>query len=159
MEVVLLSNIKKLGTIGSVVKVKDGFGRNYLIPQKKAIRATAANLKLVEEQKANLIEENRKNLKDAKELATSVDGVSISIIRSASESGHLYGSIRNQDIVGALAEKGFKIKKDCIQISTPIKTIGLHKVSLNLHPEVEVSIVLSVAQSEEEALLQVNDSN
>lgn len=159
MEVVLLSNIKKLGTIGSVVKVKDGFGRNYLIPQKKAIRATAANLKLVEEQKANLIEENRKNLKDAKELATSVDGVSISIIRSASESGHLYGSIRNQDIVAALAEKGFKIKKDCIQISTPIKTIGLHKVSLNLHPEVEVSVVLSVAQSEEEALLQVNDSN
>lgn len=157
MEVILLGNIKKLGTIGSVVKVKDGFGRNYLIPQKMAMRATANNLKIVEEKKAHLIEENKKNLNSAKEIANEVDGVFISIIRSASESGHLYGSIRSQDIVDALDLKNFKVKKNHVNIKTPIKTIGLHKVYLNLHTEIDISINVIVAQSDEEAQMQLPD--
>lgn len=154
MEVILLERVEKLGQMGQVVNVKPGFARNYLLPQKKAMRATKANLSVFEKQKAHLEAVNLERRKDAQEVAGKMDGVTVIVIRQAAETGVLYGSVNNRDIAEALDAAGYKTDRKQVQIDTPIKTLGLFKLRVVLHPEVAISVTVNVARSQEEAELQ-----
>ncbi|SMH59368.1 50S ribosomal protein L9 [Azospirillum agricola] len=154
MEVILLERVEKLGQMGQVVNVKPGFARNYLLPQKKAMRATKANMAVFEKQKAHLEAVNLERRKDAQEVATKMDGVTVVVIRQAAETGVLYGSVNNRDIADALDAAGYKTDRKQIVIDTPIKTLGLFKVRVVLHPEVTISVTVNVARSQEESELQ-----
>ena len=154
MEIILLERVEKLGAIGDVVKVKDGFARNYLLPRKKALRANEANRKLFEANRARLEEENANRRSDAEKSAKGVDGKTVQLIRQASNTGQLYGSVSARDIVDALEAEGAKVGKSQIVLDRPIKTIGVHTVKVALHPEVAVTVKVNVARSPEEADLQ-----
>ena len=154
MEVILLERVEKLGAIGDVVKVKDGFARNYLLPRKKALRANDSNRKLFETNRARIEEENAERRSDAEKDAKGVDGKTVQLIRQASNTGQLYGSVSARDIVDALEAAGAKVTKSQVVLDRPIKAIGLHEVKIALHPEVAVTVKVNVARSPEEADLQ-----
>ena len=154
MEIILLERVEKLGAIGDVVKVKDGFARNYLLPNKKALRANESNRKLFEANRARIEEENANRRSDAEKAAKSVDGKTVQLIRQASNTGQLYGSVSARDIVDALGADGAKVTKSQVILDRPIKAIGVHEVKVALHPEVSVTVKVNVARSPEEADLQ-----
>jgi large subunit ribosomal protein L9 len=156
MEVILLERVAKLGQMGEVVSVKDGYARNFLLPQKKALRANEANMAAFEAQKAQLEARNLETKKEAESLAGKLDGQQFVVIRSASDAGALYGSVTTRDAADAATEAGVSVDRKQVQLSSPIKELGLHSVQVVLHPEVEVSIVLNVARSPEEAELQAS---
>ncbi|CDZ56131.1 MULTISPECIES: 50S ribosomal protein L9 [Neorhizobium] len=154
MQVILLERVPKLGQMGETVKVRDGFARNYLLPLGKALRSNEANKKRFESERATLEARNLERKGEAAKVAEVLDGKSFIVVRAAGETGQLYGSVAARDIVEALAAEGFTIGRNQVDLNTPIKEIGLHKVSLHLHAEVEVSIELNVARSAEEASRQ-----
>ena len=151
MEVILLERVAKLGQMGEVVRVKDGFARNFLLPRGKALRANEANRKKFENQRAQLEARNLQLKSEASAVAEKVDGQTVVIIRQAGEMGQLYGSVAARDLADALTAGGFTVNKQQIVLNAPIKTIGLHKIPVHLHPEVEVTVTLNVARSPEEA--------
>ena len=154
MDIILLERIEKLGTIGDVVSVKDGYARNFLLPQKKALRANAANKKVFEANRDRLEKENAERRSEAAKAGEKVDGAEIVLIRAASNTGQLYGSVNVRDIAAALAEQGHEIDKKQVIMGNPIKAIGMHEVRIDLHPEVSVAIKANVARSDDEAELQ-----
>src|SRR5690349_569746 len=154
MEVILLERVEKLGAIGDVVKVKDGFARNYLLPRKKALRANEANRKVFEANRARIEEENASKRSDAEKASKGVDGKTVQLIRQASNTGQLYGSVSARDIVEALESEGAKVTKSQIVLDRPIKANGMHEIKVALHPEVSVNVKVNVARSPEEAVLQ-----
>ncbi len=154
MEVILLERIHKLGQMGEVVKVRNGFGRNYLIPQGKALNATKAALADFEKRRVQLEARNLELKAEAQKLAASVDGRSVVQIRQAGEAGNLFGSVSARDIAAALTADGVSIDHHQIRLEQPIKTSGLHPVIVALHPEVEVTVTVNVARTAEEAEIQ-----
>ena len=154
MEVILLERVEKLGGIGDVVKVKNGFARNYLLPNKKALRANEANRKLFETNRGRIEEENADKRAQAEQAAKGVEGKAVQLIRQASNVGHLYGSVSARDIVEALEAEGAKVTKSQVILDRPIKAIGVHEIKIALHPEVAVTVKVNVARSPEEADLQ-----
>src|SRR5438045_5730800 len=154
MEVILLERVEKLSAIGDVVKVKNGFARNYLLPNKKALRANESNRKLFEANRARIEEENATKRGDAEKASKGVDGKTVQLIRQASNVGHLYGSVSARDIVEALEDVGAHVTKSQVILDRPIKAIGVHEVKVALHPEVSVTVKVNVARSPEEAALQ-----
>jgi large subunit ribosomal protein L9 len=151
MEVILLERVAKLGQMGEVVRVKDGFARNFLLPQGKALRATKDNRTKFEQMKSQLETRNLERKGDAEKVAEKLDGRSFVVVRQASETGQLYGSVSPRDLVAIFSAGGFDVSRGQIALNTPIKTIGLHKVPLALHPEIEMTITINVARSAEEA--------
>ncbi len=156
MQVILLERVAKLGQMGDVVSVKDGYARNFLLPQKKALRATEPNVKSFEAQKAHLEAQNLETRKEAEALAAKLDGQQFVVIRAASDSGALYGSVSTRDAADAAGTGGFTVHRNQIVLDRPIKELGLHRVTVVLHPEVSVSVTLNVARSAEEAELQAS---
>jgi large subunit ribosomal protein L9 len=154
MEVILLERVEKLGQIGDVVTVKNGFARNYLLPRNKALRANEANRKLFEANKAKIVADNDAKRKDAESASKGIDGASVTLIRQASNTGQLYGSVAVRDIVEALVADGKKVTKQQVVLDKPIKAIGVYDVKVSLHPEVSVTVKINVARSPEEADLQ-----
>lgn len=154
MDIILLERIEKLGSIGDVVSVKDGYARNFLLPQKKALRANDSNKKVFEANRERLEKENAEKRSDAEKQGGKVDGASVVLIRAASNAGQLYGSVSVRDIVSGLAEQGHEIDKRQVIMGQPIKTIGMHDVTIALHPEVHVTVKANVARSDDEAELQ-----
>ena len=154
MEVILLERVEKLGAIGDVVKVKDGFARNYLLPRKKALRANEANRKVFEANRARIEEDNASRRSDAEKAAKGVDGKSVKLIRQASNTGQLYGSVSARDIAEALEGVSAHVAKSQVVLDRPIKAIGVHDIKIALHPEVSVTVKVNVARSPEEADLQ-----
>jgi large subunit ribosomal protein L9 len=154
MEVILLERIERLGQMGEVVKVKDGFARNFLLPQKKALRATDANRAKFEEQKVILEARNLERAKEAQAVADKMNGQSCVLLRQAAESGQLYGSVTARDIAEAVGELGFKVQRGQIQLHNPIKELGLHTIVVSLHPDISAEVQVNVARSEEEARRQ-----
>ncbi len=154
IEVVLLERVEKLGQMGQLVKVKPGFARNYLLPQKKALRATKENLAYFETQRAQLEANNLQRKSEAGEIGAKLEGLTVVLVRQAGESGQLYGSVSARDIAGAVTEAGFTIEKLQVVLEKPIKNLGMHPVRVVLHPEVSVMVTANVAQSAEEAAMQ-----
>jgi len=154
MQVILLERVAKLGQMGDVVSVRDGFARNFLLPQGKALFASKANIAGFEARKAELEARNIETRKEAEALAGKLEGRKFVLIRAAADSGSLYGSVSPRDIAGAAKEAGFDLDRRRVELSAPIKTLGLHSVTLRLHPEVEVGVEINVARSLEEAELQ-----
>jgi large subunit ribosomal protein L9 len=154
MDVILLQRIEKLGQMGEVVKVKPGFARNYLLPQKKALRATEANRARFETQRAQLEATNLARRQEAEKISGKVDGLTVVIIRQAGETGHLYGSVSARDVAVAVTTGGVTIDRAQVLMDRPIKMLGLHPVRVALHPEVVVTVTANVAKSAEEAELQ-----
>ena len=156
MDVILLERVEKLGTIGDVVKVKDGFARNYLLPNKKALRANEANRKVFEANRARIESDNANRRTDAEKEAKSFNNVSVTIIRQASNTGQLYGSVAVRDIVEALVADAHKVGKSQVVLDRPIKAIGVYEVKVALHPDGAVAVKVNVARSPEEAELQAS---
>lgn len=159
MEVILLERVEKLGAIGDVVTVKDGFARNFLLPNKKALRSNAANRKVFESNRERIVAENAARRSVAQEEAKSVDGVTVTMIRQSSNTGQLYGSVAVRDLVEALDAEGHKVPKNAIVLNKPIKAIGIYDVKVSLHPEVSVAIKVNIARSPEEAEMQAKGVN
>ncbi|HET7850824.1 MAG TPA: 50S ribosomal protein L9 [Pseudolabrys sp.] len=151
MEVILLERVGKLGQMGDVVRVKDGFARNFLLPRGKALRATKENKTRFEGMKAELEKRNLEMKGEAGKLAARLDGKSITVLRQASEAGQLYGSVTTRDIAGLLSTDGIEVARSQVALNTPIKTIGQYKVPLALHPEIEANVTVLVARSQDEA--------
>ncbi len=154
MELILLQRVEKLGQMGDVVKVKPGYGRNFLLPRGKAIRATQEKIEEFKTKRSHLEANNLKLKKEAEAVAEKMRGLSLVILRSAGESGHLYGSIRSQDIVEGVSSQGFTISRSQVILDHPIKTLGIHKIRIALHPEVSVYAQVNIALTEEEAKTQ-----
>lgn len=154
VDLILLERVEKLGQMGQLVKVKPGFARNYLLPQKKALRATKENLAYFESQRAQLEANNLHRKSEATEIGGKLEGLKVVVIRQAGESGQLYGSVSAPDIAEAVSEAGFTIEKRQVVLERPIKSLGLHSVRIVLHPEVSVAITANVAQSAEGAEMQ-----
>jgi len=154
MEVILLQRIGRLGQMGDVVNVKDGYARNFLLPQKRALRATAENRKHFESQRAQLEANNLELKKEAEAVAEKLKGKIFVAIRSAGDTGQLYGSVSTRDIAEVVTAGGFTIERRQVILDRPIKTLGLHETSVALHPEVVVKVTLNVARSEDEAVRQ-----
>ena len=159
MEVILLERIEKLGQMGDVVNVRPGFARNYLLPQKKALRATTENRNYFETQRAQLETTNLELKKEADAVSQKLDGLSVTIVRQASDNDQLYGSVTVRNIAQAITEAGFTIDSKQVQMARPIKKVGMHEIIVKLHPEVSVNITANVARSEEEAISQVEDES
>jgi large subunit ribosomal protein L9 len=155
MKVILLGKVGNLGGLGNIVSVKDGYARNFLLPRKKALRASKENLEGFEKQKAFFETENLKRKSEAEEIALKMDGLFVNIIRQAGESGHLFGSVRATDVSKAINDAGYNINKSQVCINNPIKTLGIHTLSIVLHPEVSICVNVNVAQSAEEANVQL----
>jgi large subunit ribosomal protein L9 len=151
MDVILLERISRLGQMGDEVKVRDGYARNFLLPQGKALRANEANRKRFESQRGQLEARNLERRSEAQAVADKLGGKSFVVVRSAGETGQLYGSVSTRDIADTLTQSGFTVARNQVELNTPIKTIGLHSVAIALHPEVEVTITLNVARSADEA--------
>ncbi len=151
MEIILLERVAKLGQMGDVVRVRDGFARNYLLPLGKALRANKGNLARFETERAQLEARNLERKQEAEGVAAKLDGKSFVVVRSAGETGQLYGSVATRDIADVAGEGGFTIERSQVRLDRPIKTIGLHSVIVALHPEVEVTIAVNVARSADEA--------
>ncbi|TCM22431.1 LSU ribosomal protein L9P [Novosphingobium sp. PhB165] len=154
MDIILLERIEKLGAIGDVVSVKDGYARNYLLPNKKALRANERNKQVFETNRAKIEAENAERRSAAEQHSGDVEGKQVVLIRASSNSGQLYGSVSVRDIVDALNADGAKVAKNMIVLERPIKTIGVFDVRVNLHPEVAVTVKVNVARSPDEADLQ-----
>ena len=154
IELILLERVEKLGQMGQLVKVKPGFARNFLLPQKKALRATKENLAYFETQRAQLEANNLQRKIEATEIGGKLEGLRVVIVRQAGESGQLYGSVSARDIAEAVTEGGFTVEKRQVVLDRPIKSLGLHPVRVVLHPEVSVTVKANVAQSAEEAEMQ-----
>lgn len=159
MEVILLEGVAKLGQMGETIKVRDGFARNFLLPHAKALRATAANKSRFEAETAILEARNLDRKSEAQAAADVLTGRTLVVVRSAGETGQLYGSVAARDVSDIICSEGVKVGRSQIELSAPIKTIGLHKVTLHLHPEVELSLELNIARSQEEAERQANGEN
>ncbi|RWB30765.1 MAG: 50S ribosomal protein L9 [Mesorhizobium sp.] len=151
MDVILLERVSRLGQVGDTVKVKDGFARNFLLPQGKALRANEANKKKFEGQRAQLEARNLERKSEAMQISEKLDGKSFIAVRSAGETGQLYGSVSTRDIAELLTAEGFSVNRNQILLNQPIKTIGLTNVAIALHPEVEVTITLNIARTADEA--------
>jgi large subunit ribosomal protein L9 len=151
MEVILLERVGKLGQMGETVRVKDGFARNFLLPKGKALRATSENKARFETMKVDLEARNLERKGEADKVGTKLNGQSVVVIRQASETGQLYGSVSTRDISGMLSDSGFTLDRTQIVLNAPIKTIGVHQVPVALHPEVEVTVTVTVARSADEA--------
>ncbi|MDP4604585.1 MAG: 50S ribosomal protein L9 [Erythrobacter sp.] len=154
MQIILLERIEKLGSIGDVVTVKDGYARNFLLPQKKALRANDANRKVFEANRERLEKDNAERRVAAEAQGETVAGAEVVLIRAASNAGQLYGSVSVRDIVAGLAEQGHTVDKRMVILGAPIKNIGMHNVTVALHPEVRVTVKANVARSDDEAKLQ-----
>lgn len=154
MDIILLERVENLGQMGDVITVKDGYARNFLLPRKKALRATEENKKMFEAQKAHLEAENLKRKEEAQNVAGKMVGIEVVLIRQAGEMGQLYGSVNARDVATALIEDGVKIDRKQVALATPIKNLGLFDVKIILHPEVSVNVVANVARSDEEAKQQ-----
>jgi large subunit ribosomal protein L9 len=154
MQIILLERIEKLGTIGDVVTVKDGYARNFLLPQKKALRANDANRQVFEANRERLEKENAERRGEAESEGQKLDGAEVVLIRASSNSGQLYGSVNVRDIAQALEEQGHKVDKRQVVMGSPIKALGVHEVTIALHPEVRVTVKANVARSDDEAELQ-----
>jgi large subunit ribosomal protein L9 len=151
MEVILLERVEKLGQMGDVVNVKPGFARNYLLPQRKALRATKGNLAHFEGRRAQLEADNLKRRDEATAVAKKLDGLKVVIVRQASDTDQLYGSVTTRDIADAVTAAGFTVEKRQVSLDRPIKNVGLHPIRVVLHPEVIVTVTTNVARSQEEA--------
>jgi len=154
MDIILLERVPHLGQMGDVVKVKDGFARNFLLPQKKAMRASKENMAVFERQRAQLEAKNLERRKEAEAVAGKVEGMTVVLIRQAGDTGQLYGSVSVRDIATAIEEAGVTLDRHQVQLERPIKTLGLHSVRVMLHPEVIVTVTANVARSEDEAEAQ-----
>jgi large subunit ribosomal protein L9 len=154
MKVILLERVGRMGQIGDEVTVKDGFARNFLLPQQKALRATEANRKRFATDRVDIEKRNSERREAAAGIAQGLNGRTVTIIRQAGETGQLYGSVASRDIIEALATDGFTVGRSQVNLATPIKTVGMHSIALNLHAEVEVTINVNVARSEDEAARQ-----
>jgi large subunit ribosomal protein L9 len=154
VDLILLERVEKLGQMGQLVRVKPGFARNYLLPQKKALRATKENLAYFESQRTQLEANNLERKSEATEIGARIEGLSVVVVRQAGESGQLYGSVSARDLAEAVTEAGFRIEKSQIVLERPIKSLGMHSVRVVLHPEVSIMITANVAQSAEEANMQ-----
>ena len=163
MEVILLERIEKLGQMGDVVKVKDGFARNFLLPQKKALRASENNLTYFEKERVVLEAKNLEQKQEAENILEKLDNLNLIILKQAGETGQLYGSVSTTDIKKSLDEKGFIVEKNQIKLDKPIKELGIHSTNIRLHPEVQamISLIISRTEAEAESLLKgdVIDSN
>lgn len=159
MEVILLERVENLGQMGDVVKVKSGFARNYLLPQKKALRANDANKQVFENQRVDLEARNLDRKKEAEAAAEKLNGQSFIVIRQASEAGALYGSVTARDIADAASEKGVSIERSQVRIEKPLKVIGIETVRIVLHPDVSAEVEVNVARSEDEAERQARGEN
>jgi large subunit ribosomal protein L9 len=153
MEVILLERVEKLGAVGDLVKVRDGYARNFLIPNKKALRATKENQAYFEERKAQIQQENAEKRAEAEQESKKLDGVFVTLIQQAGEDGRLFGSVRRQDITAAIADVTGEeaLDKTVVILSTPIKNVGIYSVTIRLHPEVKVAVKVNVARSKDEA--------
>ena len=156
MDVILLERVEKLGAIGDVVKVKDGYARNFLLPNKKALRSNEANRKVFEGNRARIESDNATRRADAETEAKTFNDAKITLIRQASNTGQLYGSVAVRDLIEALVADGHKVAKSSIVLNKPIKAIGLYEVKVSLHPEVAVTVKVNVARSPEEAEMQAS---
>jgi len=154
MDVILLERIESLGQMGDVVKVKPGYARNFLLPQKKALRATKENREYFDKQRAQLEAQNLQRRSDAQAVSSKMENLSVIIIRQAGEFGQLYGSVTTRDIAAAITAAGFTVNRQQVHLDQPIKTLGLHKARVALHPEVSISATVNVALTEEEAAMQ-----
>lgn len=154
MEIILLEHVEKLGKMGDKVNVKNGYARNYLLPAKKALRATEANIAFYEKKKAELEAHNKALLEEANKKSESLKGFSAVLIRQAAETGQLYGSVTIRDIAAAIKEAGFDVERRCVFLERPIKDLGIYQVKLNLHPEVTQTILVNVARTDDEAKKQ-----
>jgi large subunit ribosomal protein L9 len=154
VDLILLERVEKLGQMGQIVKVKPGYARNYLLPQKKAMRATKENLAYFETQRVQLEAQNLQRKSEAGEIAEKLDGLTVVLIRQAGETGQLYGSVSAGDIAKAVTDAGFTVERRQVVLDRPIKTLGLHPIRVMLHPEVAATVTANVAQSEEGARMQ-----
>lgn len=154
MDVILLERVEKLGGIGDVVKVKDGFARNFLLPNKKALRANEANRKVFESSRDRIVADNAARRGEAESEAKTIGGIDLTLIRQSSNTGQLYGSVAVRDLIEALEVQGHKVPRQAIVLNRPIKAIGLYDVKVALHPEVSVTIKVNIARSPEEAEMQ-----
>lgn len=156
MEVILLERVEKLGQMGEVVKVKDGYARNFLLPRKKAMRATTANKAVFEKQRAQLEAQNLAKKGEAEKVAAKMAGLSVALLRQAGDSGQLFGSVSARDIAEGVTAAGFTLNRNQVNLITPIKAVGVYGVTVSLHPEVSVEVKVNVARSEAEAEKQVS---
>ena len=154
MKIVLLERVQKLGKMGDIVDVKSGYARNFLLPFNKALRATEQNIQYYEKQKSILEAKNIENIKEAESLKAKINGISFTLIRSASDAGALYGSVSAKDIMDVVSENGIVIAKNQINLEKPIKELGIYKIIVSLHPEISSEIIINVARTDEEAKLQ-----
>lgn len=154
MEVILLEHVDKLGKMGEKVTVKNGYARNYLLPSKKALRATDANLAVYEAQKAELEAHNKQLLEEANKLAETLKGFSAVLVRQAAETGQLYGSVTIRDIAAAIKEAGHNVERRHVYLENAIKDLGVYQVKLNLHPEISQTILVNIARTEDDAKKQ-----
>jgi large subunit ribosomal protein L9 len=159
VDVILLERVEKLGQMGQIVNVRPGYARNYLLPQKKAMRATKDNLAYFETQRTQLEAHNLQRKSEASEVAAKLDGITVVLIRQAGEGGQLYGSVAARDIAEAVTAAGFTVERRQIVLERPIKTLGLHQLRVMLHPEVGVTVTANIAQSEEGARMQAAGIN
>ena len=159
MKVVLLERVEKLGAIGDVVSVKDGFARNFLLPRSKALRATAANLKVFEGQRAQIEARNAEAKAQAEKVGETLDGNSYVLIRQAGDAGQLYGSVSGRDVADAVQAEGGKVDRSQVILDRPIKTLGVHDVKVRLHAEVTVTVKVNIARSADEAERQARGEN
>jgi len=159
MKVILLERVERLGGLGDVVNVKDGFARNFLLPRSKALRANASNLKVFEAQRADIEARNARARGEASKSGEKLDGHSYIMIRQAGESGQLYGSVAARDVVDAVAAEGGKIERAMVVLDKPIKTLGVHAVKVRLHPEVSITVNINIARSQDEAERQSRGEN
>jgi len=159
MQVILLERVEGRGVLGDVVNVKDGYARNFLLPRNKALRATEANLKVFEGQRADIEARNAKAKQAAETSGEKLDGASYVLIRQAGESGQLYGSVSGRDVADAVNAEGGKVERAMVVLDKPIKTLGLHEVKIRLHPEVAITVTLNIARSPDEAERQARGEN
>ncbi len=155
MEVILLERVEKLGQMGDIVNVKTGFARNFLLPQKKAMRATSDNKAVFEQHRAQLEADNLQRRQEAESVAGKVDGIDVTIIRQAGDSGQLYGSVSARDIASSVTDAGVTVDRGQIVLDRPIKALGIYETRVVLHPEVTVNVTVNVARTEDEAKLQL----
>ncbi|MGH6946681.1 MAG: 50S ribosomal protein L9 [Kiloniellales bacterium] len=151
MDVILLQRIERLGQMGDVVKVRPGYARNFLLPRKKALRATKENMARFEQQRSHLEAENLQRRDEAEQVGAKLNGISVVLVRQAGEGGQLYGSASARDLAEAITEAGFTVNRDQIRLDRPIKILGLHEIRVQLHPEVTVAVTANVARSAEAA--------
>ena len=159
MKVILLERVERLGGLGETVNVKDGFARNFLLPRHKALRATAANQKVFDAQRADIEARNAKAKEAAEQAGAKLDGSSYILIRQAGESGHLYGSVAARDVAEAIQAEGGKVDRAQVILDKPIKTLGVHEVKVRLHPEVTLTVTINIARSQDEAERQARGEN